>query len=533
MPNQLRKQPKRARKIPGKLAGFQLTSKIDIQEVQTKVNKLGKDKGKRSYSDRQDTHTLFSSPKRKAIETNSNQNLSKLKKVLANVGIDNMKVEEYIPSSIDLPDSVTVKTVDLLKEMGGRGLFAAQDIEEGTCIGIYTGEEYASRADFDRYLEENPMADDSYAMRIGRRMIDAANKGNFTRYINFSDSQDNVEFVEGVVNGEKVVKVIALNKIYQGQQFLVNYNTYDEKASKLYYFLNSSDGSQSASEVYEQNKANYSVHSKSGDCEAFQIKDEAQLLISRVAAAVFANKPLSNLNDVKLSEIDLPILRMGPFKRILDFKEADTFTPLMVACYLGQLNNVNWLIKQGANVDQQQNRSGNCPLFFALLGYNSGQTTKNKYLQIILSLIASGAILGVHDRADRTFLHKAIDTLSDRDFKKVVGGIKNQDETEFEELYHYVDENDLDLVQYALKAKEWNKVQHLLEAYPDYFSLYTGKGKSGNAIEIKTFKTAIEDYDSDDLDVLLGILGEEGLNLHEDLLEALGVVFDNTISCSY
>ncbi|WP_058473686.1 Dot/Icm T4SS effector AnkI/LegAS4 [Legionella quateirensis] len=532
MPNQVKLSTKRTRKTPGKYADFHLSSIFDIKKVETSAIKSGK----RKYSSQFDRQTLFSSSKRTPVEkilrTRSNKKSAKIEQILSSIGIDNMNVDEYIPSPIDLSDTVAVKIVDLLKEMGGRGLFANADIEQGTCIGTYTGEEYSSNAEFERYLSDHPNADNSYAMTVGRRIIDAATKGNFTRYINFSDSQDNVEFRETLSNGVKIVEVVALKDIRQGQQILVNYNTYNENASKLYYFLNPGDGWLSANEVYEQNKASYELWTMSGECEAFKIEDNETFLINRVASAVFSNQLLTHLKNVNSSEIDLPILKLNSSNEIIDFKNGDTFTSLMMACYLGQSVNVNWLIREGANVDQQQNHSGNCPLFFALSGYSTEQGNKNNYLNIMSSLIKNSANLCVHDRADRSFLHKAIDILSDTDFKKILNTIKTQTGPKFNELYDYIDEDNFDVVLYGLKTKQFNKVQLLLEANPEFFNQYITRGKSQQRREIELFRVAIQDYDNDELNSLHEMLGEDGLDLPKNLLDGLINIDQLNSNCS-
>ncbi|KTD35316.1 eukaryotic huntingtin interacting protein B [Legionella moravica] len=532
MPRSNPKLSKRTQKKPKKFADFQLSLKSDKYEVKTKAIQSGK----RKASSQLEGVTLFSSPKKiKAIEiksgTRADIKSSRIQHIMNTVGIDNMDVDEYIPSPVDLSDSFAVRVVDLLKDMGGRGLFATTDIDKGTRIGFYMGEEYASTAEFERYLNTHPDADNSYAMNIGRRIIDAARKGNFTRYINFSDSQDNVEFRETVSKGVKVVEVVAIKDIREGQQILVNYNTYNENASKIYYFLNPGDGWLSACEFYEQNKACYDLWTAPDHCEAFQFKKDDQFAINQIAAAVLANQSLRRLQEMNRYEVDLPILKVNPSHQIVDFKESDTFTSLMMACYLGQSENVDWLIRHGANVDQQQNHSGNCPLFFALSGYSSEHASKNNYLKIMISLIKNNANLCVHDRADRTFLHKAIETLSTKDFKKVLNTIKSSSGSHFNELYDYIEDHDLDVVLYALKIKQLDKVQLLLEAHPEFFIPYRSRGTSRKPRQLELFQMVIQDYDKDELTSLYEMLGEDGLNLPQDLLNRLIDSDKRTGSC--
>lgn len=71
--------------------------------------------------------------------------------------------------------------------------------------------------------------------------------------------------------------------------------------------------------------------------------------------------------EVAQDIIDLPFLKIQKDgKTIMDFNQADSFTALMYACYWGQVENVRWLIDAGANIDQQQNRSGKNALFFVI-----------------------------------------------------------------------------------------------------------------------------------------------------------------------
>ena len=70
-------------------------------------------------------------------------------------------------------------------------VYARQNIPKHTCIGIYNGEEFATKRQYDTYLKKHPNKNNSYAMEVSDKIIDSAIKGNFTRYANFSGTQDN------------------------------------------------------------------------------------------------------------------------------------------------------------------------------------------------------------------------------------------------------------------------------------------------------------------------------------------------------
>lgn len=447
----------------------------------------------------------------------------KNKEIIDEVGIDNMNPQDYIASPLDNSHFVCVKKVNLLKNMDGRGLFATVDIPNGTCLGLYTGLEY-SIAEFEEYLTANPQTDNTYAMKIGAQVIDARVKGNFMRYINFSDGQENVEFVERTVKGKRVVKVFTTKEIKAGQQILVDYNTYDENASKHYYFLNPSDGWQSAYEIYNTNIDHYEHFSVPYNLPVLALKKNEDIYLTPILAAIFENKVLSKEFDMPDSiEITLPALKANKQNQIIDFDGSDSFTPLMLACHLGQPENVTWLIKKGAVIDQQQNHSGNNPLFLALLGYSTADDLKKKdYFRILNTLIKNNANLFIHDRNDRIFLHKAILVLSNHYFSIILNDLAHNQLDKFKKLFNYTDENDDDIVLFCLRNRDLDKFKILLKFYPDYFI-----NEYKNRTSKESFKDAIEDYDDVEIHNLYEFLASGEINISSDLLEDLGLGFES------
>ncbi|WP_298622143.1 Dot/Icm T4SS effector AnkI/LegAS4 [uncultured Legionella sp.] len=460
--------------------------------------------------------------------------LARIRKSMKSLAIDNMVAEDYIPSSLDQIDLVSVKSVNLLSNFDGRGLFASEDIPAGTCIALYTGEIYSSIAEFNRFLATNSEADKSYAMTIAGRIVDAAKKGNFSRYINFSDSQDNAVFEEGMLDRRKVVKVITIKDIKMGQQLLINYNIYEERASKSYFFLNPSDGALSAYEFYEMNLRHYEIQSVEVNLPALNLVVNQQCLLTPAAIAVLDNILLSDIEHLDFESIDLPVLNLNAYQEVLDFNETDVFTPLMAACYLGQVNNVQWLITHGANVDQQQNQSGNCPLFLALEGYNMVRQNNSNYIKLLALLIRNQANPAVHDRADRTFLHKTSTVLSDEHFAQIIKLLNQTNAKQFITLFTYAEENGFDLVTYCLKNKAFNKMILLLKEYPEYFTKnYEGEEQRLNGVNIDAFKLAIKDYSLDDQEHLYQLLELHDVKMSSGLLVILGLSSATAATMTY
>lgn len=492
-------------------------SKVSSHSIFTDYKTSEKNKGKLS----------------KAQEKKVKKAIGYAKELIEQLAIDNMTMESYIPATQDLPALVEVKVVDLLRSFNGRGLYAKADIPEGTVLGIYTGEEYTTEEDFLAYLAENEGRDRSYAMTIGTRVVDAQEKGNFTRYINFSDSQANVAFIEGRDGRTKVVQVIAIKNISQGQQILVDYNCYEQRASTDFFFLNPEDSWLSAQKQFEANRQSYSFLRLDTNQEAFKLKKGEYICITAIGQCIANNQQLSqtNINNA-VNEINLPfqkVARNGV--TICDFNEADSFTAIMLASYLGQADNVEWLINHGANIDQQQNQSGNGALFFALEGYRDDANLRQDCLKILCLLISYRANIHIHDRADRSFIHKASLILAPEDLEILVNHIKEQDHINAQEIFSFVDHNNHDPILACLAQKDFVKARLLLSCYPNYFkvayvynrdknldffnklSLTDIVAKSYNDSDKKQLLQLLIDFDISPNSKLMGQLG---LNIHDN-----------------
>ncbi len=461
----------------------------------------------------------------------SRNSKKKIEQTMRELGIDNMKPDDYIPSEHDNPSLVSVKVVDLLRNFNGRGVFAETNIKEGETIGTYTGTVYSSETAYEAYLKESD-SDNSYAMKIKKNIIDAKFKGNFTRFINYSDMQDNVAFFEKTIGKNNVVDVIATRNVQAGEQLLIDYNTHEERFISEFFFLNPNDSWLSASEVYNAQVGEYQLVTMNIDLPVFKIKKGDLFYVTHLGVEILKHyggeaitkhqdkemllneddddvivqgsnliiiddeeddmddddelnyhESLSSLFCLQGSQtasidhnkqvlvpeiIDLPFIKLDEdTKTILDFSQADSFTALMYACYWGQIENVKWLINAGANVNQQQNHSGMSPLFFALQGYNEGLVALDRYLDIISFLVASGVNTASYDRTEQSFLHKAIELLGNDSFQTLIHHLKEK--IDFNKILDFLDANDMDPILFCFKQKNFERAEILLNCYPDYF----------------------------------------------------------------
>lgn len=372
---------------------------------------------------------------------------------LREIGIKNFDINNYIPSRWDKPKLIQVRYVSLID---GQGLFAREDIPEGTCIGVYTGK-ISSVSDF-----KHSKADTSYAMQVGGSIVDAIEKGNFTRYINFSDTQANVEFVEENTPTGLVVKVVTTEAIAADTQILIDYNTYDDQHEGHFVFLNPTD-QYTPQEVYSKNKKTYQTIELSIDFKVFDITAEDSLAVTPLGFCILEGQSLTEIDDDEFNpeQLHLPYFKLDEKK-----KAVESYSLLLFACYLGQTDNVKWLIEHGANINQQHNTTGNCALFAALDGYVETEE-KEIFVEILKYLIKNNANLSSYDTSNRTFLHKAIHTLTDEHFILIIDLLKNQEG--FFHLYDFLDKDSNDIVLTCIKTKNFVKLEELLIAFPAYF----------------------------------------------------------------
>lgn len=379
-----------------------------------------------------------------------------------------MDPSNYIPAREDRPELVRVKPVSILGDKQ-YGLFASKPIKPGTLLGRYTGKRY-SKTTFRRHLELEKEATPNYAMETDSGIICAEEMGNFTRFANCSSSQPNTAFVALADGGAglKVIRPIAME-----EQVLVDYNgpcdQPGENPSQL--FLNPQDGALSTAELLFEFNRHYSLEVSSKNYSPLGVCKGDSLYITRLIRYLMENRPLDTLRHFEPTEVNLLCLKTnktGIVKPAAQDVNNDPFTPLMLACYLGQLKNVQFLIQNGAEVNHQQNLSGKCPLFFALDGYSETINGHAIYLEIILELLRRKALISVHDSEDKTFLHKASLILQPTDLKIVLGQLAKMGAA-VKEQFELVDKHDQDIVIVCLAERKFDNLAVLLKYYPSYF----------------------------------------------------------------
>lgn len=488
-------RPEREIKLPSTLSQFFLEGNKSLSRVAAKeaVNKSK-------------THLADSDAPKTIEERNA--------KIMAKIGITNMKPCNYLQSKHDQSHLVQVQPLEILHFVNGYGLFAAKDIPAETYIGEYTGERFTPKQFGNR--------PDHYVMKVDEDapnpiIIDGAVKGNFTRYVNSSDSQANLEFVR--LEDQDIVLFKTTRAIKQGEQFLADYNTLDDALAEECFFLNPSDNSLSTCEIYNANNEHYVDCTYHTDSPIFNIQQGEEYALTRITVSIINNEILSEQYiKVPAAIVNLPNIAIYKDNNLYDFNEKDTFSALMVASRKGQLANVAWLLEQGAHINQQQNISGLYPLSFALSGYaNSKDKAAN--MSVILHLIRNGASVLMRDKRDITFLHKAINVMTDDHFHNVFRHVQAYRQQEFKELPDYIDVYSHDLPQACLCKRQFGKFFLFLNMYPEYMQQHMN-----NEEEQRKLKGIFNQFISNEKEKFTRMLSRSNHKIDGEILMDLGLI---------
>lgn len=380
-----------------------------------------------------------------------------------------MDPNAYISAPEDRLDLVRVKPVSILGDKQ-YGLFASDFINTGTLLGRYTGKKYSKKA-FRRHLDLEENATPHYAMQTNKGIICAEQMGNFTRFANCSSSQPNTAFVELPDGG---VGLKAIRPVAKEEQLLVDYNGPCDlpEESQHQLFLNPQDGELSTAELFCEYNKHYMFKSSPENYPSLGVLKGDHLYITKVLRSLMRGLSLYALphqyTQAEANLLCLKATKQGVIKPAASDVNSDPFTPLMLACYLGQLENVQFLIQNGANVNHQQNLSGKCPLFFALDGYSEAIDKQKVYLDIILELLHGQALISAHDSDYKTFLHKASLMLEPSHLQQVLKQLAKMG-VALKDSFNFVDNQDRDIVMICLEERLFASIAVQLKFYPTYF----------------------------------------------------------------
>lgn len=373
---------------------------------------------------------------------------------------------EYLSSSMDRPELVFVKKIKWLE---GYGLFAAQKIQKGTIIGEYTGE-----------ILKKPDPNSHYGMDfINNTWIDATKKGNLVRFANFSEYQFNAQFIKTINLNEHFKKVVVLEStvdIEPNQQILVNYGVDNTDDQNTYKFLHPDDTWQFAETYVTFNKgiSLNKVFSCTQHFPHLKLFLNDTLYTNQIGLSILEARQLTDNSSTFTYQINDRFFKCTVEEQRQQFDDTFYLNSLMIACYLGQLNNVQWLIDHGADINRQQIVSGKSSLFFPVQGFTDGQCSEKNCIKIIEFLIQNHANILIQDNKSQIFLFDVLKHLSEEAIEQVITlllkvKIKNKQIT-LDVLNDYVNKQNDDLIIYIIKKKKFHCLKLFLELSPHYLT---------------------------------------------------------------
>ena len=438
---------------------------------------------------------------------------------LEETGWDELEKEAkftYKASHKDQPQLACVKEVNALSDpSSGRkfyGLYATTTVPAGTIIGTYTGN-----------IVSNDVGEKSdYGMELSDGTIcDAKETGNLTRFVNFSESDDNCEFVDP--NGENdtlLIDLLTKKDVLPGQQYLVNYNVENN-----FYALHPDHNWKSATECLNENKNRYNCCEINNDYKSFNLKNGDSIYVTLLGTTILEEKKLSTQNIIP-GDVNLQFYKKNnETNDPVNFNQFDTFSALMLACYLGQLENVKFLLTSSVDINRRQLKSKRSAIFFALLGVKNGVCEKEQCTEILKTILSSGEVkLNLQDKKCNTFLHYAIKYLDAEQLSSILNIIdKKYRMSNLKQLYNFVNKTNDDLFLFAIQIKAIDKVRLLLTYFPTYIKKNVcltkkSNNKSTTYCDSSAIKGLLAVYNLDEMKSLKKIFKDYGAS-HELLAE--------------
>jgi hypothetical protein len=212
----------------------------------------------------------------------------------------------------------------------------------------------------------------------------------------------------------------------------------------------------------------------------------------------------------------------------------------MLAAYLGQDQNLRWLIENDAKFNLQQTISGRSALFFAIKGLEDKQCSEKACVAVMLALIEKQPNLFIQDKdKNEIFLFSAIKHLSGIAIRPILEALN----TRIIKLAEYTNNDDDDIFYCAIKDKRFDTLKILLEYHPDYleksigdFYFYSTEDINNLIKDFSTEeKTELKNIFVSKLDctIVEEIFNDSKLSNNDYLQKYINIYHSNTIEKDY
>ena len=256
---------------------------------------------------------------------------------------------------------------------GALGVFAGDNLQQSNrAFGKYLGD----------YLPDDGRDNSAYAFATALgNIIDAQNKRNWTAFVNHSETP-NVSVVCRKYRGQENIYFYINKAIQAGKQLFIDYGpnffaNLDQPIVPAY--LHEDDNWKTPKTNFLDNLVHYEkkvIKLNPDLTEAVACHPSQLFVLTNLTKAVFADTVSFKVLLSKYTQfpklIDLPSYSIEKIdgKQCYQFAEMNKqehFTPLMLACYIGDVEKIKLLIDMGADINRKSMQTGNFPLHYLLM----------------------------------------------------------------------------------------------------------------------------------------------------------------------
>jgi len=320
---------------------------------------------------------------------------------------------EFVPETKALP----LQAVPISILGGELGIVAKETLAPDTILGNYGG---------NRVKGEEAIRGSAYAFEVSEEddveklYIDGRQKRNFGALLNHNFLPN----VEPELDAGQITLKVKSEPILPGQQCFISYGPdYFPNVGFQPFYLDAFDSWQTFDEIVFANRSSYLPTSGyvSPKLQKLLRLPTQEVLLTNLSEAILANDEEKALQHVEEAHLWNYCVRRGTINRP---KEQQRFTPLMLACYLGQIKVVEALLKKGY-VNRQLLQTGDTALFFALRG------NPEHRVQICKLLLANGASYTLTNKEGLSLLNIAVE----EDVAEIVTHLLNNSKDVRDELF--------------------------------------------------------------------------------------------------
>lgn len=349
---------------------------------------------------------------------------------------------EFVAESKPLP----LQAVPLAILGGELGIVAKENLPPDTVLGYYDGK---------RVIGDEAIQGSAYAFELSeedeeeKRYVDARYKRNFCALVNHNFLPN----IEPELDDGQIKFQVKEKTIQQGEQCFISYGPdFFPNLGFNPFYLDSRDGWQDFDTIVLANKNAYlpaSGYISPKLQKLFRLPTQ-EVLLTTLSEAILAYDEEKALALVD-SQAHLwnYCVRQG---KINPPKEQQRFTPLMLACTLGQTAIVEALLKKGF-INRQLLLTGDTALFFTLRGFAENR------IELCKLLLNYGASFTITNRERASLLNIAVE----EDAEEMVTYLLKHPKDVREELFELFSNSSRDSLYKAMRDGKLNSLKAFLK----------------------------------------------------------------------